>query len=584
MDFELTNYEDCSKCMEANWIDESGNNLPFILGLLKAYMDKNRFQIVDLLEYIQYFKQNFNQKKKIAEYAFCENPEFKKFGELIEDYHRCPENAIGDSQIVLARLAKEGLIHQIVTTNWDDLMELACYAVDMYVKTCDNHIYGQIGEELSQDKDQVKKKLAYKNFVNHAVAVSEAENFYDSQNLLAPTKKTFYIYKIHGGIDKIIQELEHQKRSSNDEAEFNANLVITHRDLIDWRYDHWSEDLVKSILRSHDVVFAGISGRDNVIYATVRRLIEEISRIFDHKSDIKNTKEAIKRVFSVNVQRELILSNMLSKTNWVDSHFVDVNQHVKYGTIHGTDLFYRWFYVFYILQAFVINQETHIRDTVLYLNHGKYDTDKYKEYLKLIREFFNYAFLDINKIKTEKQLKLMVSFIDIFYDVIPKSLNYTWLINTDLLPVLAEKGGTNFLMKKPHLYLPVFSYCEWFTLYIVMFAKLYNLIEKYKSKIIHFETTSDGVIIINGVAFIFIIEQNSFWKILQKATSLDFSKDSEQLINRCWKKVVLSWDISKNDFQGQGSKFFISRNFEYYKLEEENFIGQMRKILEIEED
>lgn len=519
--FEQT---DCQECMSYYWsknhhlLKEKG----FLLGLLKKYMEWGKFQIKDLLEHIQ----GQLGKKEIARYIFENNPGFKIFNQLLQEYQQTPRQLIGDSQLTVARLAKEGLISEIITTNWDDLLELACYAVGMYIRTSDGSTFGPTGVEWNST-DDVQSFLEYKRYNNYAIAISEREEYYNSQ---IPPKTAFFIYKIHGSVDQIDKRLS-EKAIVDDE--FPVNMVITHRDLLDWRNDRWSEDLVNSILRSHDVVFSGLSGQDNVIYATIRRLIEEITLRQKNFSPPQSQKQII----SINVNKELVLQNMLKLQD--DRHIItkpyEISLSMEVNGHKGLDLFYRWLYVYYILRLFHLNRNSFIRKSIVWLNKESNDDHDYnfckEKVITLLKTF------DAMPSENASTLDLQLKLLDIFYDVIPRSINYTWLINRGLAMIFERIGGTNFLFTNPYFYLPVFYYLEWFTLYAVLFTELYRLLHKWKA---HIQTTPDGIVVVDGVALLIVIGgKRENWGNLRKFGFGRFCCETSVLLDRCKKKFIV---------------------------------------------
>lgn len=557
----------CGPCMKAKW-----NNVPhkesyecyFLLGLMQSFLDQREYQIKDLLEYM-YGQQG---KLKIAQYIFLNNPNFQVFRDMFNGYHHQPQKMIGDSQIALARLAKEGFISEIITTNWDDLMEFACHAVGMYVKTSDGITFGHSGEEWQQGED-LAPMLEVKRYNNYAISISEEEDFYNSSN--PPANAKFYLYKIHGSVDTILNHL------GQTEEEFDVNLVITHSDLLNWRNDKWSEDLVNSVMRSHEVVFAGISGQDNVIYATVRKLIEEVKRVGYKKANRHKDQNVLKNFYSIAIDDELILGNMLkSAKHTVSSEILQIPPAVSYHERRGMDLFYRWFYVTFILKTFQRHQVSYVRKTITDLCNGVCNEELFASYLKKVETFLNTLLQPEPSYQDAWDLRFF--FYGIFFDVVPHLITYTWLLNRDLSTIFERIGGTNFLFKKPHFYLPLFYYLEEFTQYIILFSEIYVFLQDTVRRYNYlYQHTRDGVVVIDGVAFVILLggtEEN--WGNFEQFGVRRFSPETNVLLAHCRKKVVFHLDEKKKEYAHTPPALLHS--FKYHFVTLEGF----RKTLEVE--
>lgn len=181
------------------------------------------------------------------------------------------EGRFGVPHIVIGRLAKEGLIQEIMTTNYDCLLEAGCYAVGMFSLQ---------GDQGSQS-------------VSTAFPWTEAYRVFadcDDALRLAPRRAVFRIYKIHGCIAALKRRVQqtpcsgpcahHTRPPGNGGFPCNLsqeqfNLVITYRELLDWRHDHWARDLFLDRVRTHHVVFLGTDVSDSVLHASLRSVFEE---------------------------------------------------------------------------------------------------------------------------------------------------------------------------------------------------------------------------------------------------------------------------------------------------------------------
>lgn len=176
---------------------------------------------------------------------------------------------IGVPHIVLGRLAKEGLIREIVTTNLDPLHEVGCYAVGMERVDTRRPNY----PTLRFPWVEAFRVVANKN--DHASPL--------------PGRSVFTVHKIHGCLDEARRVINESQRKDHDcrwdrveddcrflGKETGFNLVFTYRELLNWRTDLWARDLLADRARNHHLVFVGFSATDAVIHATLRDILEEI--------------------------------------------------------------------------------------------------------------------------------------------------------------------------------------------------------------------------------------------------------------------------------------------------------------------
>lgn len=136
------------------------------------------------------------------------------------------------AHFLLALLIAEGCVSTVFTTNYDELLEQACDAVPVALR----------------------------------VVVSR-----DDLGRPAVERTGATYYKIHGCRGKY--------RSARDDKELRdatAALVVTDRQLQDWRGDNWARDLVNTHLRDRHFLFIGYSAYDAVLQETLNLIAEEI--------------------------------------------------------------------------------------------------------------------------------------------------------------------------------------------------------------------------------------------------------------------------------------------------------------------
>ena len=179
---------------------------------------------------------------------------------------------IGIPHIVLARLAREKLITEVITTNYDVLLETACWAVGM------------------DDEAERADCGGYTGTPAAFRVIAGGFEYYASRT----QQNVFRIYKIHGCAHKLITAFANRHAGNEDcdqcphltqgngamcsrkDAVKDLNLVLTRRELQHWRRDDWAKDLLCDRARNHNLILVGFSGADQVLNVTLRNLFAEI--------------------------------------------------------------------------------------------------------------------------------------------------------------------------------------------------------------------------------------------------------------------------------------------------------------------
>jgi hypothetical protein len=207
--------------------------------------------ITDLAEIAQYAMLKNKDPNKIASYAFgkADPPEERHpwytLKEMIERSQNHPSTIIiSHPHLVIARLAREGLISEIVTTNYDSSLEHALWAVGM--------------DPIPNEKDLKLLPRACKQYFQVL-----NKNTYKSRTL---HPSVFHIAKIHGSIDDALKE-----NPSNPETyswEEANTLVIAFQDLVSWNMSDWAKSYFEDRVKSRNIIIAGFSGSDPYLSAS----------------------------------------------------------------------------------------------------------------------------------------------------------------------------------------------------------------------------------------------------------------------------------------------------------------------------
>lgn len=162
----------------------------------------------------------------------------------------------------IAFLARERLIDEIITTNYDDLIEKA------YRDTFDREVFGTDGSGL----------------LGVCTDISEYRN--KRRNTGSNHDKSYNcylrVYKINGCACKFNQ--------NGGVSGKKSEILLTEKQLQDWRERQWAKDLFKDRLRSSTILFSGFGSDEPQVRHTVLQVIEEFSSYedlqFNEKPDL----------------------------------------------------------------------------------------------------------------------------------------------------------------------------------------------------------------------------------------------------------------------------------------------------------
>jgi hypothetical protein len=187
----------------------------------------------------------------------------------------------------VARLAREGWLPCVVTTNYDLLLEGA-------------YRLSGLSERGSTDNTlPIAAVRAYSRIAGADQFFARGESY-----------RTALLLKIHGCVDSYrdarnravdaaaararaaeaatkSQRDEVQPLLSNDSwAAYLPALVFTYREIQTWRADAWSRDLIRTMLRTQTLALCGYSGADPVMHSTFREVYEEMAHVRAGRTEV----------------------------------------------------------------------------------------------------------------------------------------------------------------------------------------------------------------------------------------------------------------------------------------------------------
>lgn len=158
-----------------------------------------------------------------------------------------------DRHFVLAWMAREGFCPTLVTTNYDLLLEGA------YRLTGFQPFHKARADPSDSD-------LLGKYFTR----IAGAEEFFAQ----GASHRPALILKIHGCAGRYREA----RKTATEWPQSLPAVVFTYREIQNWRQDGWSRDLLRTLIRTRTLVFAGYRASDQVIHDTLRTVYEEMAQ------------------------------------------------------------------------------------------------------------------------------------------------------------------------------------------------------------------------------------------------------------------------------------------------------------------
>lgn len=144
----------------------------------------------------------------------------------------------------IAYLAREGLVQEVITTNYDTCIEKA------------------YSESLGVGKEDA------------AFSIGDLEEYrrYGGKTKTEPNTMIPYlkVYHVNGCAKKL-----NESKTKDELHQACESIVLTERQLQDWGKRQWAKDLLRDRLRSKNVVFSGFGSPEPQVRHTVLQILEE---------------------------------------------------------------------------------------------------------------------------------------------------------------------------------------------------------------------------------------------------------------------------------------------------------------------
>lgn len=152
----------------------------------------------------------------------------------------------------IAFLAREGLIDEVITTNYDTCIEEA------YCNT-----FGPAGAAPEGDSPA----LAIDSLAEYRA--KGGKRFTGGRS----KQRCLKIYKINGCANKLLCK----SPEDGDCDRYCENILLTEKDLQDWRNRAWVRDLFRDRLRSRTILFSGFGSDEPQVRHTALQVCEEFA-------------------------------------------------------------------------------------------------------------------------------------------------------------------------------------------------------------------------------------------------------------------------------------------------------------------
>jgi hypothetical protein len=197
-------------------------------------------------------KISFDKVCELWEWSCSETHQVRRC-ELIYDILQIPEFTKlepTDAHYYISFLAREGLIDEIITTNYDTCMEKA-YCNTFELKYPEENSPALVIDNLSEYRNKAGKRFTERQM----------------------SQRCLKIYKINGCAGKLPTKQRHDKNGCCK----CKDILLTERDLQDWRHRGWARDLFRDRMRSRTLLFSGFGSEEPQVRFTAMQVCEEFT-------------------------------------------------------------------------------------------------------------------------------------------------------------------------------------------------------------------------------------------------------------------------------------------------------------------
>ncbi|NCC60348.1 MAG: hypothetical protein EOM12_05290 [Verrucomicrobiae bacterium] len=156
---------------------------------------------------------------------------------------------------IIALLVREGLLPQIITTNYDTALEKAI---------CKS--FGDNGDNCSECRHNECKSVVHdQKTCSHQKPGKQGSG------------DRLHLYKINGCAQALVDD----NNKPENERTYHQKILLTMRQLQAWRERRWAKDTFRVVLRSNTILFSGFGSDEPQVLHTVHQVLDEYSSFID---------------------------------------------------------------------------------------------------------------------------------------------------------------------------------------------------------------------------------------------------------------------------------------------------------------
>ena len=178
----------------------------------------------------------------------------------------------------LAFLAREGLITEVITTNYDTLLEKAYLKTFGFGNKKTNELLKLQNEKNTYNEVSYRKSIVVRIYDRKSFArFSSLKRFENKTVKIDDEPYVLKVYKINGCAFELI----------NEDNNFYEKILLTSQQLQDWRERQWAADLFRYKLRSTTLLFIGYGSDEPQVLHTMQKVFEESKNDFTDNEGIE---------------------------------------------------------------------------------------------------------------------------------------------------------------------------------------------------------------------------------------------------------------------------------------------------------
>lgn len=176
----------------------------------------------------------------------------------------------------IAWLAREGMIGEVLTTNYDACFERAW--LDGHGRTGEHAVLGsRAGRPNPSEAECAKVELETGLSRVHDLSSYQSRGWTRQSRALTAPSTRFRVAKLNGCAVELTRQAAHlsEPAGSPRTIPYAASILLTETQLQDWRHRKWAQDLFRDRLRRSSVILTGFGSDEPQVRLTLTAVQEE---------------------------------------------------------------------------------------------------------------------------------------------------------------------------------------------------------------------------------------------------------------------------------------------------------------------